>query len=135
MVLISGTSRLMASKVSGVISNPICLASAGICSKLLVEPPVASYSGLHSPDSSGSQNHLGVSLLSQLHYFSGCFSCHLMPFLTLASYRRISMWGKSQDLCHGTHSIGSSHKRTCSRSWTCMANNSLYSSLLMSPST
>ena len=59
-----------------------------------------------------------------LHYFSGCFFCHLMPFLTLASYRRISMWGKSQDLCHGTHSIGSSHKRTCSRSWTCMANNS-----------
>ena len=41
MVLSSGTSRLMASKVSGVMSKSACRASAGMCSRLLVLPPVA----------------------------------------------------------------------------------------------
>ena len=41
MVLMQGTSRLMRSKVSGPISQPVCLAMAGMWSMLLVLPPVA----------------------------------------------------------------------------------------------
>ena len=53
---------------------------------------------------------------------SSCLTGHTVPFFALASNTGVSVRRQSQKLCHGTHSIGSPHKRTGSGSGTCIFN-------------